>query len=102
MKDYTFAHVLKERGFSEIPEESYKPCYDAKKIWVERYLEPTVVSANCGWESVKYVLMKIPCSDVAEYVVLASDKNEPKDGRYINITAYSKGAILCAVADNLW
>ena len=101
MKGYTYAHVLKEKGFMEVPESSYEPHYDAKRFWVERYLELAIVRANCGWKSVKYVLMQHPTIGVEEYVILSADDGCPMEGRYINVTANSKGAILSEVAENL-
>ena len=103
MKYYTFAHILKDKGFVEVPKTSYEPCNDAKQMWVEKYLEPAIIHAKCGWESVKYVLMRNEVANITEeYVILSGDKNDPMDGRYIDITANSKGAIINAVSDNLW
>lgn len=102
MKRYTFAHVLREKGFTALPAESYKSVHNAKALWVKQYLEPAVVKANCGWGSVKYVVMQHPTIGTEEYVVLASDAECPMDGRYIEVTASSNGAIFCSVADNLW
>lgn len=103
MKEYTFAHILREKEYIQIPVESYTSCWEGKRFWVEKYLEPTVKKAGCGWESVKYVVMRNDALNITEeYMVLAADINFPLDGRYIQVTGNSKGAIMCAVANNLW
>lgn len=102
MKGYTYAHVLKERGFVEVPKEYLIPRHEEKRAFVEAYLEPAIINANCGWASVKYILMKHSDEGFREYVVLASNAKNPMDGRYVEVTANSKGSIISEVAENLW
>ena len=102
MKDYTFAYDLQTKGYEIKSEEQFSDCHRSKKEWVEQYLEPTILSARCGWASVKYVVMEHEIAGDDEFVILAGDDMHPMDGRYICVTANSLGAILSSVAKNLW
>ena len=58
MKNYTYGWRLKEQGYVEVPESEYT---DTKKD-MQKYIEvlsEAVRKAKCGWDGVKYKLMKI-------------------------------------------
>ena len=101
MKGYTNAYTLKEQGWEMMPIGAYPSHCEDKRSWVARDLEPTIIKANCGWESVTYVIMQHG-SALEEYVILAGDGLHPFEGRYIHVSANSLGAILSSVAENLW
>lgn len=97
MKNYTFGWNLKELGYVEIPEEEYN---DRQKDMAEyiSVLSDAIHKANCGWDGVKYKLMKI--NNYAEpYMVLCVDDNE---ARWIPIDGNSKGCIFSVLGENLW
>ena len=102
MKGYTYAHVLKEKGFEEVPKDYFISRYEEKRAYVETYLEPAIVNSNTGWTSVKYVVMKHPEIGYEEYVVISANKKNPLDGRYVEVTASSVGAILSSATENIW
>lgn len=101
MKGYTNAYTLKQNGWEKLDIKKYTPEQVKKLKWVFQSLEPTIKSAQCGWESVTYVIMQHG-EEYEEFVVLSGDANYPYDGRYINVSASSLGAIFTSVADNLW
>lgn len=101
MKGYTNAYTLKENGWEKLNLNKYTPEQVKKLKWVLQSLEPTIISAQCGWEAVTYVIMQHGRAS-EEFVVLSGDANHPYEGRYINVSANSLGAILSSVAENLW
>ena len=101
MKGYTNAYTLKERGWEKLALNQYSTEQQNKLKWVFEHLEPTIKTARCGWESVTYVIMQHGRM-IEEYIVLAGDAHLPYEGRYINVSASSLGAIFTSVAENLW
>ena len=106
MANYTFKWQLEEKGFKEIPWEDWDNLYNGrlykkKDFYVDNYLLPAVVQAKCGWEKVIYKIFKDNFGGYEEYIVLCYDSRND-DGRYINVSANSLGAIAQTVFDNIW
>ena len=106
MANYTFKWQLEEKGFKEIPWEDWDKLpngkgYKNKDFYVNNYLLPAVVQAKCGWEKVVYKIFKDNFGGYEEYIVLCYDSRND-DGRYINVSANSLGAIAQTVFDNIW
>ena len=97
MKNYTYGWLLKKRGLVEVPESEYNTIQNENKDFIEK-LSDVVVTAKCGWDGVKYQVMKDgDCYD--EYMVLCVDGH---DERWIPISGNSKGCNIQALGENLW
>lgn len=106
MKNYTYGWKLKEYGWEEIPWKDWDNLhngrlYKKKDFYVNSYLLPAVTKAKCGWEKVIYKIFKNNFGGYEEYIVLCYD-NHNDDGRYINVSGNSLGAIAQTVFDNIW
>lgn len=99
MKNYTFGWKLKEQGFVEVPEEQYTDRQKDMQEYIE-LLSEAVIKAKCGWSGVRYAIMQYIDGSIEKYMVLWV--NDIDDGRWIPITANSKGACLSALGENLW
>ena len=97
MKNYTYGWRLKELGYVEVPEDEYTDRQKDMKAYID-VLSEAVSKAKCGWDCVKYKLMKT--NNYAEpYMVLCVDDTE---GRWIPIDGNSKGCCLSVLGENLW
>lgn len=101
MKNYTYGHVLKNRGYTEVPESEYTERQKDMKEYIDM-LSNVVAKARCGWDGVWYKVMRY--KDKSEeyfekYMVLHIDGN---GARWIPITGNSKGANLEVLGENLW
>lgn len=97
MKNYTYGWRLKELGYVEVAEEQYTDRQRDMQKYIE-VLSEAVRKAKCGWDGVKYKLMKI--NDYAEpYMVLCVDDSE---ARWVPIDGNSKGCNLSVLGENLW
>ena len=97
MKNYTYGWQLKEQGFIEVPAEQYTGGEKARRDYVN-LLSEVVRKAHCGWDGVKYKVMKLNNS-YREYMVLWCDGG---GSRYIPITDNSLGCCLSVLGENLW
>lgn len=98
MKNYTYGWLLRERGYTEIPEDSYS---ERQKDMCEyiKMLSDVVRKARCGWSGVRYAVMQYTDDSIEKYMVLWV---EGGGERWIPITGNSKGACLSDLGDNLW
>lgn len=97
MKNYTYGWKLKEQGFVEVPEEQYTGEESARRDYVN-LLSEVVQKAHCGWDGVKYKVMRFnDC--FREYMVLWCDGG---GSRWIHITDNSLGCCLSDLGENLW
>lgn len=97
MKNYTYGWQLKEQGFVEVPAEQYTGGESARRDYIN-LLSEVVRKAHCGWDGVKYKVMKLNNS-YREYMVLWCDGG---GSRYIPITDNSLGCCLSVLGENLW
>ena len=98
MKNYTFGWELKQKGWSEIPEDSYSEHQKDKAKYI-MILSEAVSKARCGWSGVKYAVMKHTSDAISEYMVLWV---EDGGSRWIPIDGNSKGCNLTVLGENLW
>ena len=90
-----YPHELEEKGFIRADLEEMNKCKLDKSAYVQTFLSPAVINANCGWYGVEYVSY----TNGEEYVFfLDFDKNL---SRGVCVTADSKVAIATAVFDNI-
>ena len=90
-----YPHELKEKGFIRADWREMNKCKLDKSAYVQTFLSPAVINANCGWYGVEYVAY----TNGEEYVFfLDSDKDRC---RGVCVTADSKVAIATAVFDNI-
>ena len=91
----TYIYELEEKGFVRATWHEMNKCQLDKSAYVEMFLSPAVINANCGWYGVDYVAY----TNGEEYVFfLAFDKSL---SRGVCVTANSKQAIATAVFDNI-
>ena len=98
MSNYTFGWMLKQQGYVEVPEEQYT---DRQKDMQEyiKALSEVVRKAKCGWDGVRYAVMKYADDSIEKYMVLWCDNG---GSRWIPITGNSKGCNLSVLGENLW
>lgn len=104
MKNYIYKHQV-GRGFDsweEVPEELYTERQKEHKDFIDM-LSAVVKKANCGWDEVKYKVVKYEAGMVGEcfekFMVLCVDGHEE---RWIPITGNSKGCNLSVLGENLF
>ena len=98
MKNYTYGWKLKEMGCVEVPEGEYTESMNDMKEYINM-LSDVVVKAKCGWDSVKFKVLKYMESVFGEFMVLYVDGH---DERWIPITGNSKGCNFSVLGENLW
>ena len=98
MKNYTYGWRLKEQGFVEVPEDSYSDRQKEMREYI-RTLSEAVAKAKCGWNGVRYAVMKYIDDSIEKYMVLWV---EGGGERWIPITGNSKGCCLSVLGENLW
>ena len=98
MSNYIYGWQLKEQGNVEIPEEQYADRQKDMKAYIN-VLSEAVSKAKCGWDGVRYALMKHTDDTIAEYMVLWVNGG---GARWIPINGNSKGACLRDLGKNLW
>ena len=86
---------LEEKGFVRADREEMSKCKLDKSAYVQKFLSPAVINANCGWYGVEYVAY----TNGEEYVFFLDDNCDRCRG--ICVTADSKQAIATAVFDNI-
>lgn len=100
MNNYTRKWSLEEKGFVEVPFNEYTKCQYSKLNYVEQYLSPSIQHSNCGWHHATYYVLKNKLG-IEEYVALYPEK-ENANGRYINVSGNSLGAIAIATWSNVF
>ena len=90
-----YPHILEEKGFVRSNLKEMNKCKLDKSAYVQTFLSPAVINANCGWYGVEYVAY----TNGEEYVFfLAFDKSL---SRGVCVTGNSNVAIATAVFDNI-
>lgn len=97
MKNYMYAYTIKERGFVEVPEAEYTAEQIDMKNFIESMSE-VIKTAKCGWDGVKYKVMRCP-NYMDVFMVLYCDGGGE---RYIPIYGNSKGCNFSVLGENLW
>ena len=90
-----YPHELKEMGFIRANREEMNKCKLDKSAYVQTFLSPAVINANCGWYGVEYVAY----TNGEEYVFFLDNNYDRCRG--ICVTADSKQAIATDVFDNI-
>lgn len=99
MKNYTYGWELKDKGYVEIQKESYDK-YQKEMDEFICHTSNVIAEAKCGWDGVKYVVMKHKdCKDYSEFMVLWVKGG---GSRWIPITGNSKGCNFEVLGKNLW
>ena len=103
MKNYIYKfQVGYGAEWVEVPVEEYTERQKEHKEFIDM-LSAVIKKAKCGWDEVKYKVIKYdPNTDgecVDKFMVLCVDKREE---RWIPITGNSMGANLEALALNMW
>ena len=98
MKNYTYKWHIERCGFVEIPEEEYTERQKEHKEFIDM-LSAVVAKAKCGWDGVKYKVMRHPEGFNEKYMVLCVGGEEE---RWIPITGNSMGCNLSVLGENLW
>lgn len=98
---YTWKWKLEERGFKRVFTANYTEVQEKKWVYVEEYLNNSVVEANCGWAKVRYEVYENPLGGKEEYVILYPTKDDT-GGRCINVSGNSLGATAQKVWNNIW
>lgn len=98
MKNYTYGWELKQKGWTEIPEDSYS-VYQQDRAQYIKMLSEAVAKAKCGWSGVKYAVMQHISDAIEEYMVLWV---EDGGSRWIPISGNSLGCCLSVLGENLW
>lgn len=96
-KNYTYGWVLKDRGYVEVPEAEYTERQIDMKNFIESMSE-VIKAARCGWDGVKYKVMRYMDDSIEKYMVLYCDGGE----RWIPINGNSKGCNFSVLGENLW
>ena len=98
MKNYTVGWRLKEQGWTEVPEERYTDRQIDMKKYID-VLSAAVKQAKCGWDGVRYAVMKYTDDSIEKFMVLWVNGG---GSRWIPITGNSKGCCLSVLGENLW
>lgn len=104
MKNYMYKWQI-GNGFDsweEVPEEQYTERQKEHKEFIDM-LSAVVKKANCGWDEVKYKVIKYEAGTDKEcfekFMVLCIDGHEE---RWIPITGNSMGCNFAVLGENLW
>lgn len=98
MKNYTYGHVIKGRGYVEVPITDYNEHQLDMRKFVKS-MSSVIAQAKCGWDGVRYEVMKHnEVMDTPEYMVLYCEGGE----RWIPISGNSKGCNFDVLGENLW
>ena len=96
-KNYTYGWVLKDRGYVEVPEAEYTDRQIDMKNFIES-MSVLIKEAKCGWDGVKYKVMRYMDDSIEKFMVLYCNGGE----RWIPITGNSKGCNFSVLGENLW
>lgn len=98
MKNYTYEWKIKELGYVELPYSNYTGRMLDMGAYINM-LSDAIVEAECGWDEVKYKVMKHTNGSIDEYMVLCVDGHGE---RWIPISGNSKGCNFSVLGENLW
>ena len=97
MKNYTYGWTIKDKGFVEMSVAEYTE----NQIDMSKFIDSmsaVIKESRCGWDGVRYEVMKHERGEIAEYMVLYCDGGE----RWIPIEGNSKGCNFSVLGENLW
>lgn len=97
IKNYTYGWILKDQGFVEVPEADYTVRQMEMKEFIN-LMSKVIASAKCGWDGVKYKVMRYTDNSIGKFMVLYCDGGE----RWIPINGNSKGCNFSVLGENLW
>lgn len=97
MKNYTYGWVLTNNGYVEVNETEYTDRQIDMKGFIES-MSAIIKNARCGWEGVRYGVMKHKTNGVDEFMILYCDGGE----RWMPISGNSKGCNFSVLGENLW
>lgn len=102
--NYLYTHtILTERQGVICSQDELDQHHLKHKEYVEKYLAPAVKESKCGWDDLKYVCIKYPNSDYADYAcpyMVLYVGNKPK--RWIPVDGNSDGCNLQVLGENIW
>ena len=103
MKNYMYKFAIGlGLEWVEVPEEEYTERQKEHKEFIDM-LSTVVKKAKCGWDEVKYKVIKYePNTDrefIDKFMVLCVDGREE---RWIPITGNSMGCNLSVLGENIW
>lgn len=99
MKNYTYGWVIKNDGYTEVPEYLYSESQKDMNEFIKS-MSSVIESAKCGWDCVMYKVMANATNKVIrEYMVLFCNGH---DARWIPIDCNSKGCNFSVLGENLW
>lgn len=104
MKNYIYKFQVGNGydSWEEVPEEQYTERKKAHKEFINM-LSAVVKQAKCGWDEVKYKVIKYEAGTDGEcfdtFMVLCVDGREE---RWIPITGNSMGCNLSVLGENIW
>lgn len=99
MKNYTFTHVIKERGGIELDWHDWTENQIRHSTYIEKFLAPAVINSDTGWDNLVYKVIKYPNGSISTYMVLCVD-GIPE--RWIPIEGNSKGCNLQILGENIF
>ena len=98
MKNYVYDWTIKSRGYVEADESTYNERQlDMKKFIAS--MSTIIKNSNCGWDGVRYEVMKHDEYGTEEYMVLYCNGG---GARWIPIDGNSKGCNFSVLGENLW
>ena len=97
MKNYTYGWVLTNEGYVEIHETEYTDRQIDMKKFIDS-MSAIIKNARCGWDGVRFAVMKHETNGIDEFMVLYCDGGE----RWILINGNSKGCNFSVLGENLW
>lgn len=98
MKNYTYKWSLESKGCVELDSDKYTDKMKAMNKYIDM-LSDVVAEACCGWDGVKYSVIKNPSGSIDEYMELYVIDG---GNRMIPISGNSKGCNLAVLGENLW
>lgn len=97
MKNYTYGWDIKNRGYVEMQVTEYTESQNNMSKFIES-MSAVIRDARCGWDGVRYEVMKHENGHTNEYMVLYCSGGE----RWIPISGNSKGCNFSVLGENLW
>ena len=96
MRNYSYTHVIKNRGYVEIPETEYTTDQSEMKEFIDS-MSTVIKQAKCGWERVRFAVMEIDGYQ-DEFMVIC---NDGLDIRWIPINGNSEICNFIVLGENL-
>lgn len=98
MANYVWGYQIEERGLKEVDWRDWeKGCFH-KSLWVTNYLNPSIETANTGWDHVVYKVFENKMGGREEYVLICPNHGDDNGARYVNVSATS----VMGIAQSVW